>query len=271
MGTYTNKKNLYKPNIGEENWGDKVNNNFDILDNFADVSNDVYVTNPGLRECDSAILEETFSNGIDGNWTIAYSGITGLEYEILESRGIVITFSGVTTASGGMGGIYYPVVFDKDLDFVLHIDVAANFERIKNENSGTVYFFAGMMFTDNPPDLSPNTSARVGIFLDEDDNRTIYKSDDTTFQIYNTKFQCQNYIKASYRHSDGRIFVSSSNDGIFWKEIGDSDSTELTLTITSGYVGIGVLVYPNVDYGDIVKLYSRKFTINCSGNFKYLE
>lgn len=32
MGVYTTKRGLYKPDIGELNWGDKVNANFDILD-----------------------------------------------------------------------------------------------------------------------------------------------------------------------------------------------------------------------------------------------
>ena len=32
MGTYTPNLNLYKPAIGETDWGDKVNQNFDILD-----------------------------------------------------------------------------------------------------------------------------------------------------------------------------------------------------------------------------------------------
>ena len=32
MGTYTEKRGLYKPDIGERNWGDKVNQNWDILD-----------------------------------------------------------------------------------------------------------------------------------------------------------------------------------------------------------------------------------------------
>jgi len=32
MGEYTTNKNLYKPAIGEKNWGALVNTNFDILD-----------------------------------------------------------------------------------------------------------------------------------------------------------------------------------------------------------------------------------------------
>ena len=32
MGTYTPKRNLYKPDIGEKGWGDEVNRNWDILD-----------------------------------------------------------------------------------------------------------------------------------------------------------------------------------------------------------------------------------------------
>ena len=34
MGTNTPKLNLYKPGLGEVGWGDEVNANFDILDNF---------------------------------------------------------------------------------------------------------------------------------------------------------------------------------------------------------------------------------------------
>jgi len=32
MGSYTPNYGLYKPNIGETRWGDKVNKNFDIID-----------------------------------------------------------------------------------------------------------------------------------------------------------------------------------------------------------------------------------------------
>ena len=32
MGVYTPNLGLYKPDIGETDWGDKVNNNWDVLD-----------------------------------------------------------------------------------------------------------------------------------------------------------------------------------------------------------------------------------------------
>jgi len=32
VGSYTPNRNLYKPDIGETDWGDKVNQNWDILD-----------------------------------------------------------------------------------------------------------------------------------------------------------------------------------------------------------------------------------------------
>lgn len=38
MGQYTEKFKLYKPEIGETNWGDKVNQNFDIIDKKLEVS-----------------------------------------------------------------------------------------------------------------------------------------------------------------------------------------------------------------------------------------
>lgn len=41
MGTYTPKRGLYKPDIGERGWGDKVNNNFDILDDHKHDASDI--------------------------------------------------------------------------------------------------------------------------------------------------------------------------------------------------------------------------------------
>lgn len=41
MGEYTPRRKLYKPNIGEEDWGEKVNRNFDILDNHKHTIEDI--------------------------------------------------------------------------------------------------------------------------------------------------------------------------------------------------------------------------------------
>lgn len=41
MGTYTPKRRLYKPDIGERGWGDEVNNNFDILDDHKHDASDI--------------------------------------------------------------------------------------------------------------------------------------------------------------------------------------------------------------------------------------
>lgn len=39
MGTYTERFNLYKPSVGEQGWGDLVNQNWDIIDNMMKLSN----------------------------------------------------------------------------------------------------------------------------------------------------------------------------------------------------------------------------------------
>jgi len=41
MGTYTSKRGLYKPDVGERGWGDKVNQNFDILDDHSHTREEV--------------------------------------------------------------------------------------------------------------------------------------------------------------------------------------------------------------------------------------
>mgnify|MGYP000108931608 CR=1 FL=1 len=41
MGSYTPKRNLYKPSIGEKYWGEKVNQNFDILDDHKHLREDI--------------------------------------------------------------------------------------------------------------------------------------------------------------------------------------------------------------------------------------
>ncbi|MCD6148183.1 hypothetical protein J7J18_02290 [bacterium] len=41
MGSYTPKRNLYKPSIREKNWGEKVNQNFDILDDHKHPREDI--------------------------------------------------------------------------------------------------------------------------------------------------------------------------------------------------------------------------------------
>lgn len=44
MGTYTSRRNLYKPAIGETNWGTEMNNNLDAIDVIQPMENIVTVT-----------------------------------------------------------------------------------------------------------------------------------------------------------------------------------------------------------------------------------
>lgn len=96
MGTYTTKLNLYKPDIGETNWGDLVNQNFDILDNSL-VGN--------LPKCRVA---HTYGMTIPP-WTTVDVSFDEINFNI----GLDIGLTTITIPPGAAG--YYHIVFNATL------------------------------------------------------------------------------------------------------------------------------------------------------------
>ena len=92
MGSYTLVKNLYKPDIGEKFWGEKVDQNFDILDSGAGSPwNRVGTIISPINEGDSLFLSSTIGSGIG----VIYKGTSTFIHDFAD-----ITASGQNTFVG---------------------------------------------------------------------------------------------------------------------------------------------------------------------------
>ena len=103
MGTYTTNKNLFMPTVGEQGWGELVNNNFSTIDNFLKP-----ITISGSTYTFSGNHVGNQSGGSISATSITNSGALTNTGKITANGGIgttTLTTSGTITASGNINGV----------------------------------------------------------------------------------------------------------------------------------------------------------------------
>lgn len=116
MGVYTPRRNLYKPDIGETGWGDKVNQNFDILDDHKHVRADVedffsapfWDNIPDKPPIAKVLVCGIYTTGSDGRVTINFPKAVSRKpavFATCEADNIATIDSFVTDTAGNYTGV----------------------------------------------------------------------------------------------------------------------------------------------------------------------
>jgi len=274
MGENTTRLSLYKPAIGEENWGDTFNNNLDTLDNSADYLNDIYACNPLLAPNDNCdIVKEYYPNEIfDG--IILASG-TEVTYEYLNSRGILITVSGlggnVGTDNWTHGGILYPLSQTSgDITIVTHIQVMS--DRKELDATGSEVAIGPAFFNENTGELWV-----AGFVLTEYENVLLVAggySGDAIEQDYISWYLF--YDSPNIRGKlidDGNYYLSvaGSHTGELWNNEPTPNSYE-DMPYMENYpthVGIAAITVDNSGEISPIKILVKTFRVNCDPEISY--
>ena len=104
MGTYTTNKNLFMPTVGEQGWGELVNNNFSTIDNFLKpitVSGNTYTFTGNQTGGSISATSITNSGTLTSTGKITGNGGIGTTSLTTSST---ITSTGLITANGGIKG-----------------------------------------------------------------------------------------------------------------------------------------------------------------------
>lgn len=104
MGTYTTNYQLFMPTVGEQGWGELVNNNFSIIDTTMSGLN----TRVGTLETKTNTVEERITTLEAGTFETVTANV-GNFGDITTSKVISVSSSDMGYSSAG--GLYLPYVF----------------------------------------------------------------------------------------------------------------------------------------------------------------
>ena len=108
MGTYTTNKNLFMPTVGEQGWGELVNNNFSTIDNFLKpitVSGSTYTFTGNLT---GNVMGDVTGN-LTGNVTGDVNGFLFIKGTIGSSGDVVYATGNTATYSPSGNGLSFTV------------------------------------------------------------------------------------------------------------------------------------------------------------------
>ena len=174
MGTYTTHYNLFMPSIGEQGWGELVNNNFSTIDTTMSGLN----TRVGTLETDTDTMKEkldAFSVDTDGNIVGTFKGnVIG---DVTGNLNGKLSVSSVTTTAGDLRIV--EATFPTESGAYIRPNLGSTITL--NCKNGTVAWYNTSIidFTGNADDLSSTCTITIT-------PNTVYRTSYTVRVVNNT-------------------------------------------------------------------------------------